>query len=173
MLAGAVLIAVTAGLGLPKLFSAPPSATGTPVAGSQGGMASMGMGSMQEHMQAMHEQMARIQATTDPQEKQRLMKDHMEKMQAMMAMMTKHMGGMGGMQQGSMGMGDMGGMKHDGMNMGGMGGMQHGSMGTGDMGGMKHEGMNMGGMGNMGNMAGMQHGSGGSGEMKHSPGHQM
>jgi hypothetical protein len=42
---------------------------------------------MQQRMQEMHQQMARIQETDDPEERQRLMREHMENMhQSMMTM---------------------------------------------------------------------------------------
>jgi hypothetical protein len=45
------------------------------------------MAAMHEHMRAMREQMARIHATEDPAERQRLMNDHMQSMQQHMQMM--------------------------------------------------------------------------------------
>lgn len=45
------------------------------------------MGNMQAHMKTMQEQMQKMQATTDPQERQRLMQDHWTAMQAGMKMM--------------------------------------------------------------------------------------
>ena len=51
------------------------------------------MEQMQSHMQAMHEQMARIHATTDPEERQRLMQEHMQTMHEGMAMMGQMMQG--------------------------------------------------------------------------------
>jgi hypothetical protein len=55
------------------------------------------MAAMQEHMRAMREQMARIQATEDPAERQRLMQEHMQSMQQTMRMM----GSMHAQQRGS------------------------------------------------------------------------
>jgi hypothetical protein len=45
------------------------------------------MGAMHEHMLAMRAQMARIHATEDPAERQRLMNEHMQSMQQTMHMM--------------------------------------------------------------------------------------
>jgi hypothetical protein len=45
------------------------------------------MAQMQKNMDAMHEQMARIHATQDPQERQRLMHEHMQNMHQGMMMM--------------------------------------------------------------------------------------
>jgi hypothetical protein len=53
------------------------------------------MEQMQGHMNAMREQMARIHATQDPEERQRLMHEHMQSMHEGMAMMGKMMGPMG------------------------------------------------------------------------------
>lgn len=47
------------------------------------------MQGMHEHMQLMQEQMARIHAAQDPDEKQRLMHEHMQSMQQHMAMMGR------------------------------------------------------------------------------------
>ena len=52
------------------------------------------MAAMHEHMQAMREQMARIHAAQDPEERERLMHEHMQSMQ-------QHMQMMGRMGQGS------------------------------------------------------------------------
>jgi hypothetical protein len=53
------------------------------------------MAQMQRNMDAMHEQMARIHATQDPQERQRLMHDHMQNLHQGMMMMGQMMGPMG------------------------------------------------------------------------------
>ena len=53
------------------------------------------MAAMHEHMREMREQMARIQATQDPEERQRLMHEHMQSMQQHMQMM----GSMGARQE--------------------------------------------------------------------------
>lgn len=50
---------------------------------------------MQTRMQAMREQMARIHATEDPEERQRLMQEHMRSMHEGMMMMGRMMGGPG------------------------------------------------------------------------------
>ena len=50
------------------------------------------MAAMHEHMQTMREQMARIHAAQDPDERQRLMQEHMQSMQQHMQMMGR-MGG--------------------------------------------------------------------------------
>ena len=51
------------------------------------------MQQMQSHMQTMHEQMARIHATTDPAERQRLMQEHMQTKHEGMTMMGQMMQG--------------------------------------------------------------------------------
>ena len=48
-----------------------------------------GMPGMHEHMQLMREQMARIHAAQDPEERQRLMHEHMQSMQQHMTMMGR------------------------------------------------------------------------------------
>ncbi len=48
-----------------------------------------GMPGMHEHMQLMREQMARVHAAQDPEERQRLMHEHMQSMQQHMAMMGR------------------------------------------------------------------------------------
>lgn len=48
---------------------------------------------MQEQMSKMHDEMLKIQQTQDPQERQRLMKEHESSMQSMMAMMRESWGG--------------------------------------------------------------------------------
>ena len=70
---------------------AQPPATGT---GSAVGIKAPGM---HEHMQKMQQQMEKIRATNDPQERDRLVQEHMKSMQEGMKMMH-HMGGpmMGG-----------------------------------------------------------------------------
>lgn len=52
---------------------------------------------MQNRMQAMHETMAKIRATKDPAERQRLMQEHVQAMHSGMAMMDG-MGGSAGRQ---------------------------------------------------------------------------
>lgn len=54
---------------------------------------------MQEQMKLMQSQMDRIGKTQDPQERQRLMQEHMSSMQAMMALMRNGPGGMMGCRQ--------------------------------------------------------------------------
>lgn len=83
---------------------------------------------VQQQMNAMHEQMQKIQATQDPKERQKLLDEHWNSMRSAMAAMHELWGrGMGpgaaaqrGMGQGGMGMGGMG----PGM-MGGGGGWMH------------------------------------------------
>ncbi len=53
------------------------------------------MAEAQKNMQKMHEQMAKISATQDPQERQKLLKAHFELMQTTMPMMRGMMGSMG------------------------------------------------------------------------------
>jgi hypothetical protein len=79
-------------------------------------------GGMQSSLKAMQDQMAKIQASKDPAERQALLKQHMESMQRHMEMMKSMMGkdsagGVGAKQ---------GGMQAGGMNCGAM-------MGGGDM----------------------------------------
>ena len=67
-----------------------------PPAGAAAGDHSMA--NMHEHMQQMRDQMARIHATEDPVERQRLMHEHMQSMQQHMQMMgsmrsEQHVGG--------------------------------------------------------------------------------
>lgn len=66
------------------------------------------MAEAQKNMQKMHEQMAKINATQDPQERQKLMKTHWKTMQSTMPMMQGMMGSMGcPMMGGNMGNGMM------------------------------------------------------------------
>jgi len=51
------------------------------------------MGGMQENMKRMQDQMAAIRAAKDPQQKERLMEEHMKTMESSMAMMRKMMEG--------------------------------------------------------------------------------
>lgn len=75
---------------------------------------------VQQQMNAMHEQMQNIQATQDPQARQKLLDEHWNSMRSTMAAMHELWGR--GMGPGGMGMG-MGGMG-PGM-MGGAGGWMH------------------------------------------------
>jgi hypothetical protein len=61
------------------------------------------MQQMQTRMQAMREQMARIHATDDPEERQRLMQEHMRTMHEEMTMMGQRMGMMQQMMEQMMG----------------------------------------------------------------------
>lgn len=54
---------------------------------------------MQQRMQEMREQMARIHETQDPEERQRLMRQHMESMHQAMAAMQEAMRTQGGERQ--------------------------------------------------------------------------
>ena len=66
---------------------------------AQDDKAAMKMDKMQEKMKTMQEQMGKIHSAKDPQERQKLMKEHMQSMQEGMKMM----GGMGaGMKGGDM-----------------------------------------------------------------------
>jgi|SRR5579859_146381 len=81
---------------------------------------SMKMDKMQEQMTKMHGQMEKIHATTDPQERRKLMDEHMQSMREGMKMM-RGMGGdaMGGKKKGEPMMEEGGkGMDKDGMPMG-------------------------------------------------------
>jgi protein CpxP len=93
--------------------------------------AGMKMEKMQEQMKKMHEQMQKIQATTDPQARQKLMQEHMQSMREGMKMMHGMGGGMMGgkkgapmMEEGASDKGagmdkdSMEGMHKDGMRMG-------------------------------------------------------
>jgi len=55
----------------------------------------MQMGKMQENMLRMHEQMHKIMAAKNPQERERLMQEHAKMMQDSMHMMHGTMGGCG------------------------------------------------------------------------------
>lgn len=68
----------------------------------------MQMGKMQENMLRMHEQMHKIMAAKNPQERERLMQEHAKMMQDSMQMMHGTMGGCGMMG------GDVKGGKMDG-----------------------------------------------------------
>ena len=122
-------------------------ALSTPLAFSQGLLAasdtasksaeppqSMGMAMMpmQQQMQGIQDQMAKMHATKNPEERRALMREHAKSMQGMMKMMHGMMAGqgmMGGMMGGQQqGMGMMGGMM--GGQPGGMGMMMPGPMGT-------------------------------------------
>ena len=78
----------------------------------------MAMMPMQQQMQGMQDQMAKMHATKNPEERRALMREHANTMQGMMKMMHGMMAG-----QGMMG-GMMGGQR------GGMGMMMPGPMGT-------------------------------------------
>ncbi len=88
----------------------------------------MAMMPMQQQMQGMQDQMAKMHAAKNPEERRALMREHAKSMQGMMKMMhgmmagQGMMGGMMGGQRGAMGM--MGGQP------GGMGMMMPGPMGT-------------------------------------------
>ena len=92
----------------------------------------MAMMPMQQQMQGMQDQMAKMHATKNPEERRALMREHAKSMQGMMKMMHGMMAGqgmMGGMMGGQQqGMGMMGGMM--GGQPGGMGMMMPGPMGT-------------------------------------------
>ena len=89
---------------------------GAPDAGEHKGQA------MMDNMKKMQELMARIHATTDPAEREALMKEHLKAMREQAKMMHAMADDMGGM------MGDKGGMMRDG---GGMMGDKDGMMGNG------------------------------------------
>lgn len=76
----------------------------------------MKMEKMQEQMKKMREQMEKIQATTDPQERQKLMEQHMQSMREGMKTMRGMGGKMGEKKDGPM-MAD-GGKEKDGKPMG-------------------------------------------------------
>jgi len=58
--------------------------------------AGMAMGKMRDNMKKMEEQMEKIHAATDPAERRKLMKEHMQSMQEGMKMMGRMGGGMKG-----------------------------------------------------------------------------
>jgi len=70
------------------------------------------MSKMQENMKTMQQQMAKLRATSDPKERQKLMREHMQTMQENM----KTMRGMGGPMM--MGSGQSGGMMMGGKKEG-------------------------------------------------------
>ena len=73
---------------------------------------------MQEHMKRMQDIIAKLQKTTDPAERQKLVSEHTKEMQEGMQLM-RSMGG--GMMQGMMGGGMMGDAPKDGAGKPGMG----------------------------------------------------
>ena len=88
--------------------------------------AGMAMGKMRENMKKMQEQMQKIHATTDPAERRKLMKEHMQSMQEGMKMMGRMGGGMKGGDMMAKAKKDQGGsmMEDGGGDKGGMmGGM--------------------------------------------------
>ena len=79
----------------------------TPTAPTMGMDNNVPMTQMQVNMKVMQQQMEKIQSTTDPKVRQKLMQEHMQTMQKNMQTM-RGMGGpmmMGGGQRGGMGMG--------------------------------------------------------------------
>jgi hypothetical protein len=74
-----------------------------PAAAAPDSAAPQQMQRMQANMKGMQDMMAKIQATKDPAERQKLMQEHSKAMHAQMQMM----GGMGGGQMGMMKGGDM------------------------------------------------------------------
>src|SRR3990167_59858 len=100
---------------------------------------------MQKNMQTMHEQMAKISQTQDPQERQKLMQEHWNTMRGSMDMMQGmwSAGGMGCCMMGGNMMGSGNGCCDGGGMMGG--GMSGGHM----MGGGHMKGGNMMGDGHM------------------------
>lgn len=62
------------------------------------------MSEMRENMKKMQQQMEKLMATTDPQERERLMHEHMQTMQERQKMMHAHMHAMHGMGGPMMGM---------------------------------------------------------------------
>ena len=78
----------------------------------------MQMGKMQEAMLRMHEQMHKIMAAKNPQEREQFMQEHTKMMQDHMRMMQNMMGG------GMMGHGKMGGDAKCGKTDGGTKGMK-------------------------------------------------
>ena len=126
----AKILVIAIALGAPLAFShtllAASDATSHPAEPPAGtGMAMM---PMQQQMQGMHDQMAKMHATKDPEERRALMREHANSMQGMMKMMHGMMAGQG-MMGGMMG-GQRGGMGMMGGQPGGMGMMMPGPMGT-------------------------------------------
>jgi len=62
------------------------------------------MPQMQENMKSMQQQMEKLGATSDPQERQKLMQEHMQTMQERQRLMHEHMQTMHGMGGPMMGM---------------------------------------------------------------------
>jgi hypothetical protein len=109
-----ILLGLFAAMALPAAARSPvpagvPAAQATPPASSDAAAA------MMRNMQTMHEQMAKLRATTDPGLRARLLDEHLATMQATMQLMMANHGGCpaGGM----MGRGAMGG--HGMMGAGG------------------------------------------------------
>lgn len=101
----------------------PGAATDKAVSAQGDQPAEMKMQKMQERMKRMQEQMQKIRATTNPQERQKLMREHMQSMQEGMKMM--------GSMRGEMMGGDM--MAKAGTDQG-ESMMEDGGKGTGGMG---------------------------------------
>jgi hypothetical protein len=116
----AKILVITMALGTPLVFSHTLLAASDATSNPAEPPASMGMAMMpmQQQMRGMQEQMAKMHATTNPEERRALMREHANTMQGMMKMMHGMMAG-----QGMMG-GMMGGQR------GGMGMMMPGPRGT-------------------------------------------
>ena len=99
-----LVVVLVVGGSLSTAFAQAPAerpATSAPQTVPSGPMMGGGMQEMQAAMKKMQDQMAKIRATSDPAERQKLMAEHMASMREAMGMMTK-MGGMGMMQGGGM-----------------------------------------------------------------------
>lgn len=122
LLVGTPLVAVMGAETQPKADDKPAAQAGTPKAPDTAAFDKQ-LEQIQQQMNAMHEQMQKIQATQDPKERQKLLDEHWNSMHSTMSAMHELWGrGMGpaGMGPGGMGMGGMG----PGM-MGGGGGWMH------------------------------------------------
>lgn len=84
------VLALTSALGLAPNISAQTQKKSEHEHPSGAGVAKM---PMHQHMQRMHAEMAKIHATTDPEERRKLMQAHMQSMRGMMQMMHGMMAG--------------------------------------------------------------------------------
>lgn len=116
VLAGALLVPTAYGVDEHHPEKAGPAAK-APKAPAKPQVEDKSIAQMQEHMKKMQDIMARMQKTTDPAERQKLMSEHMQAMQEGM----KSMRGMGGGMMQGMGGGMMGQAPKSGAGKPGMG----------------------------------------------------
>lgn len=79
----------------------PPAAKPVPKAAPKCGAGMANMAPMRDNMKRMQDEMARIRASTDPKEKERLIEEHFKTMEQSMSMMQAMMGSGMGMGSGS------------------------------------------------------------------------